>query len=45
VRDIREIVAQKEIVMTGSFFVGLRFDRYVMSPSGEIAADTLVLHG
>ena len=80
-RDIREIVAHKEIVMnivyaaektsiakllsehikrrvepedikisenpdeTGSFFVGLRFERYVMSPSGEIAADTLVLHG
>jgi hypothetical protein len=28
---------------TGSFFVGLQFDRYVMSPNGEFAADTLRL--
>ena len=28
---------------TGSFFVGLQFERYVMSPNGEIAADTLNL--
>ena len=28
---------------TGSFFVGLQFDRYVMSPSGEITADTITL--
>lgn len=28
---------------TGSFFVGLQFERYVMSPNGEIAADTLTL--
>ena len=26
---------------TGSFFVGLRFERFVMSPNGEIAVDTL----
>ena len=26
---------------TGSFFVGLQFERFVMSPNGEIAADTL----
>ena len=26
---------------TGSFFVGLQFERFVMSPSGEIAVDTL----
>ena len=26
---------------TGSFFVGLNFDRYVVSPSGEVYADTL----
>ena len=28
---------------TGSFYVGLHFERYVMSPNGEIAADTLDL--
>jgi hypothetical protein len=28
---------------TGSFFVGLQFERYVMSPSGEITADTITL--
>ncbi|MCK5325856.1 MAG: hypothetical protein KAJ57_07600 [Woeseiaceae bacterium] len=28
---------------TGSFFVGLQFERYVMSPNGEIAIDTLKL--
>ena len=28
---------------TGSFFVGLQFERYVMSPSGEISADTITL--
>ena len=28
---------------TGSFFVGLRFDRCIMSPNGEITADTLRL--
>jgi hypothetical protein len=28
---------------TGSFFVGLHFERYVMSPSGEITADTITL--
>jgi len=28
---------------TGSFFVGLEFDRYVMSPSGVITADRLQL--
>ena len=26
---------------TGSFLVGLHFDRYVVSPSGEVYADTL----
>lgn len=28
---------------TGSFFIGWEFQRYVMSPSGEIASDTLQL--
>ena len=28
---------------TGSFFVGLHFDRYVMAPNGEFATDTLSL--
>jgi len=30
---------------TGSFFVGLQFERYVMSPNGEITADTLQIRG
>ena len=28
---------------TGSFFVGLHFERFVMSPSGKIRADKLSL--
>ena len=28
---------------TGSFFVGLQLERYVISPNGEISADTLKL--
>lgn len=28
---------------TGSFFIGWRLDRYIMSPCGEIAPDTLHL--
>ena len=28
---------------TGSFFVGLQHDRYLLSPSGEIVADRLTL--
>jgi hypothetical protein len=28
---------------TGSFFIGLEMNRYVMSPGGEIALDTLEL--
>ena len=28
---------------TGSFFVGLQFERYGMSPNGEFASDSLVL--
>ena len=28
---------------TGSFYVGLQFERYVMSPNGDIAIDTLEL--
>lgn len=28
---------------TGSFFVGLQYDRFVLSPNGEIAADKLRL--
>lgn len=26
---------------TGSFFVGFRLDRYILSPGGEIVAETL----
>lgn len=28
---------------TGSFFIGWEFQRYVMSPNGEIESDTLQL--
>ena len=28
---------------TGSFFIGLEYNRYVMSPGGEIALDSLEL--
>lgn len=28
---------------TGSFYIGLNFNRYVMSPDGEIALDSLEL--
>ena len=28
---------------TGSFYIGWQFNRYVMSPGGEIALDTLEL--
>jgi len=28
---------------TGSFFIGWHFERYVMSPSGEIVSNTLEL--
>jgi hypothetical protein len=42
-------VAPEEILVTenpdetGSFCIGLEFERYVMSPNGEIAADELDL--
>ena len=28
---------------TGSFYIGLEFERYVLSPNGEIAANSLEL--
>ena len=28
---------------TGSFFIRWRFDRFIMSPNGEVAANTLAL--
>ena len=30
---------------TGSFFVGFHFDRYILSPNGEIVADEVNLCG
>ena len=30
---------------TGSFFVGFNLERYIVSPSGEVHADTLRLAG
>ena len=46
---VKRRVAPEEIKVsenpdeTGSFFVGLHLERYVMSPNGEITADTLRL--
>ena len=42
-RSVRpeEIKISENPAETGSFFVGFRFERFVMSPSGEIVADTL----
>lgn len=39
--DPAEIRVRENPDETGSFFVGLDLDRYVVSPSGEVHADTL----
>ena len=38
--DPTEIRVRENPDETGSFFVGLDFERYVVSPSGEVYADT-----
>lgn len=38
-----EIKISENPDVTGSFFVGLQCDRYVLSPNGEIATDRLRL--
>ena len=40
-----EIEVRENPEETGSFFVGFRFDRYILSPSGEIVADEISLPG
>ena len=40
-----EIDVRENPEETGSFFVGFRFDRYILSPSGEIVADEVNLCG
>ena len=44
-REVRpeEIMVSENPDETGSFFIGLEFNRYVMSPGGEIALDSLDL--
>jgi len=39
--DPAEIRVSENPDETGSFFVGLDLERYVVSPSGEVHADTL----
>lgn len=41
--DPEDIKVSENPDETGSFFVGFKFDRYVMSPNGEFATDTLQL--
>lgn len=46
---MKRIVREEDIMITenpdetGSFYIGWQMDRYVMSPGGEIAPDTLRL--
>ena len=44
-REIRpgDIQVEANPNETGSFFIRWRFDRYVMSPNGEVAANSPVL--
>ena len=44
-RDVRpaEIQVDANPDETGSFFIRWRFDQFVMSPSGEVEANTLAL--
>ena len=41
--DANDIKVSENPDETGSFFVGLGFERYVVSPNGEVHADTLDL--
>ena len=38
-----EIIVTENPDETGSFYIGLEFNRYVMSPGGEIVLDSLEL--
>lgn len=38
-----EIIVTENPDETGSFYIGLDFNRYVMSPGGEIVLDSLEL--
>ena len=38
-----EIIVTENPDETGSFYIGLEFNRYVMSPGGEIILDSLEL--
>ena len=38
-----EIIVTENPDETGSFYIGLDFNRYVMSPGGEISLDSLEL--
>ena len=44
-RDVKpdDITVTENPDETGSFYIGWQFNRYVMSPGGEIALDTLEL--
>lgn len=41
--DANDIKVSENPNETGSFFVGLGFERYVVSPNGEVHADRLSL--
>ena len=46
-RDVtpEEITVTENPDQTGSFYIGWQFNRYVMSPAGEIALEKLELAG
>ena len=46
-RDVtpEEITVTENPDQTGSFYIGWQFNRYVMSPAGEIAVQNLELAG
>ena len=41
--DANDIKVSENPNETGSFFVGLGFERYIVSPNGEVRADRLSL--
>jgi hypothetical protein len=41
--DPEEISVSENPNETGSFYIGWRFNRYIMSPAGQIALDSLEL--
>ena len=42
--DANDIKVSENPDETGSFFVGLGFERYIVSPNGEVHADRLSLN-